>query len=78
MGRLKQKTKKPENLILYYIYLAIACTGLGMGIIVLLILFCQYNDVNIMTHLWLLPIPIVVSLIVNVLFVELYRWLRNR
>jgi len=78
MGKPNPKTKKPENLVLYYIYLAIACAGFGLGIIVLLILFCQYNDINILTHLWLLAIPIISSLLVNVLLVELYRWLRNK
>jgi len=78
MSGQKQKTKKTENLVPYYIYLAITCTGLGIGSTDLLILFCQYHQIDIQKNLWLLAIPIAVSLFVNVLFLELYRWLRNR
>ena len=74
----KRKTKKPENLVLYYIYLSIACTGLGIGLTDLLLLCCQYYQIDIPKHFWLLAIPVFASLFVNVLFLELYRWLRNR
>ena len=78
MDEPKPKAKKEENLVLYYVYLAVACAGLGTGITVLLILFCQYYEIDIMKNLWLLAVPVVVSLFVNVLFVEVYRRLRKR
>ena len=54
MDEPKPKAKKEENLVLYYVYLAVACAGLGTGITVLLILFCQYYEIDIMKNLWLL------------------------
>ena len=77
MGGPKPKAKKPDNLVVYYIYLAVACTGVGTGLTVLLILFCEYYSIDLSQNLWLLAIPSSVSLFVNVLFVELYRKLRK-
>ncbi len=78
MDAPKPKVRKPENLVVYYVYLAVACAGLGMGITVLLILFCEFYGIDLLQNLWLLAVPATVSLFVNVLFVELYRRLRNR
>ncbi len=78
MGGVKPKAKRPDNLVLYYIYLAIACTGVGTGLTVVLILVCQYYDIDLSQNLWMLPIPATVALLVNVTFVEIYRHIIHR
>ncbi len=65
--------KRPENLVLHYLYLAIACTVLGLIITFLLILACAYFSIDIYKHLWVLAIPVTLSVFLNVCFIELYR-----
>ena len=55
-----------------YAYLAIGCGILGTIITLVVVLACQYLGVDIPSHLWVLAIPITVSLVVNIGLVELY------
>ncbi len=69
--------KRPESLILSYLYLAIGCGVLGVIITFLLILACAYLGIDIYQHLWLLAIPVTTAVILNILFIELYRKFRK-
>ena len=70
--------KKTENLIIYYIYLAVACGVLGVSITFLVIFVCQYFGIDIYKNLWVLAIPVIASAFLNVLFIEFYRKYRKR
>lgn len=65
--------KRPENLVISYLYLAIGCGVVGVIITFFLILFCAYFGIDIYKNLWLLAIPVTVSVFLNVLFIEIYR-----
>ncbi len=65
--------KKPDNLVIYYIYLAIGCGILGVVITFFVFLACQYFGIDIYKNLWVLAIPVTLSAFLNVCFIELYR-----
>ncbi len=50
-----------------------ACGALGMVITFVLILLCGYFQIDITKHIWLLAIPVTLSVILNITFIELYR-----
>ena len=68
----------PENLTLYYLYLAVACGAMGIVITFAVLFICQYYNIDISKNLWVLAIPLVLSLFLNVTFVELYRRFSHR
>ena len=70
--------KKPENLVAYYIYLAIGCGTLGVVITFIVIFALQYFSIDVYKNLWVLAIPVALSALLNVLFIELYRKYRKR
>ncbi len=62
-----------------YVYLAVGSGLLGTGLTFILLLVCQRLEVDISLHLWLLAMPLLAALVVNVSLIELYRRrLRNR
>ncbi len=70
--------RKPENLTLYYIFLAVGCSAVGVITTFAVLIYCEYYGIEISRNLWVLAIPLVFSLFLNISFIELYRWLRNR
>ncbi len=56
-----------------YVYLAVGSGMLGAGLTVVLLLVCQRLGVDITRHIWLLGMPLLAALIVNVVLIELYR-----
>lgn len=70
--------RKPENLTLYYIYLAVACGATGIVLTFAVLFACEYYNIDIAKNLWVLAIPITLSLFLNISLVELYRWFHQR
>jgi hypothetical protein len=69
---------KPVNLVFIYIYLAVASALLGMVITFTLLLVCQYFNIDLFIHWWLLAIPVVLAVSVNIVLIELYKKHRSR
>ena len=61
-----------------YIFLAAGCVSLGIIITFIVLGACQYLSINIDEHWWVVAIPVVLSLIINIALVELYRKFRKR
>ena len=61
-----------------YIYLAIGSGILGMMITFIVILVCQYLSIDIFEHLWLVAVPIVLSLFLNVAIIEVYHKIKKK
>lgn len=59
--------------ILTYISLAAGCVFIGTILTYLLLLGSEYFGVDLMSNIWLFALPLLVSLALNVLFIELYR-----
>ncbi len=70
--------RKPENLTLYYIFLAVSCTAVGTVITFVVLFVCEYYAIDISRNLWILAIPVVSSVLLNVFFLEVYRKLTQR
>jgi hypothetical protein len=61
-----------------YIYLACGCVVLGTVFTYLLLAITTSRGVDLFNNLWLLGIPSVLSVSVNVLLVELYNRFREK
>jgi len=62
-----------------YIFLAVGCIAAGVAITFVVLIVCQRLGINIIDeHLWVLAIPAVMSLILNITLLELYHKFRKR
>ena len=64
--------------MLSYVYLAVGSLALGIIITFAMLFLCQLLAVDINNNLWLIAIPIVVSIALNIWFIELYDRYRRR
>lgn len=61
-----------------YIFLASGCVSVGLVVTFLVFAICQRRGINIDENLWVVAVPAVSSLILNVSLLELYRKYRKR
>jgi hypothetical protein len=61
-----------DSFILEIIYFAVGCAALGVLFAFILVIACQYFGIDIYKHLWLLLLPLVLSITLNILTIELY------
>ena len=62
-----------------YIFLAVGCVSLGMVITFIVLAITQRLGLNIIEeHLWVVAIPAVLALILNIIFLELYHKYRKK
>jgi hypothetical protein len=61
-----------DSFILELIYFAVGCAALGVLFAFVLVFVLQYLRIDIYKHLWLLLVPLVLSIALNVLAIELY------
>ncbi len=64
--------------IAYYIYLATGTTALGIVMVYATLFICRQLGIDLLRNIWLLGIPIALSLILNVLAIELYKKLNKK
>jgi len=62
-----------DSFILELIYLAVGCAALGVVLTFILVFACQHFGINIYSNLWLLLIPVTLSISLNICFIEVYR-----
>lgn len=70
--------RKSDSLIFTYIYLAVGCGVVGVIFTFILLLTCQYLSIDIAENLWLLALPATLSILLNILFIELYSKYKKR
>jgi len=62
-----------------YIFLASGCVAVGVAITFIVLTICQRLGIDIINeYLWVLAIPAVLALIINIALLELYRKFRKR
>lgn len=61
-----------DSFILELIYFAVGCAALGILFAVVLVIALQYLRIDVYKHLWLLLVPLVLSIALNILALELY------
>lgn len=64
--------------MLAYVYLAVGSLAMGIIITFGMLFICQVLAVDINKNLWLIAIPIVLSVALNIWFIELYDRYRKR
>jgi membrane protein DedA with SNARE-associated domain len=67
-----------DRFILELIYFAIGCAALGVLFAFILVFALQYFDIDIYKHLWLLLMPLVLAIALNILAIELYGRYRRK
>jgi hypothetical protein len=55
-----------------YIYLAVGCGMLGVVFTYILLIVCLYLGIDILTNLWLITIPIILAVALNIFLIEVY------
>ena len=61
-----------------YIFLAAGCAAVGVVVTFVVLGVCQRLDIDINKHVWVLAIPLVVALVLNIGLLELWRKWRRR
>ncbi len=61
-----------------YIFLAVGCAAVGVVLVFLVLGVCVRLGVSIEENLWVVAIPTVLALILNITLLELYRKYRKR
>ena len=56
-----------------YIFLAVGCAAVGVVVTFVVLGVCQRLSINIDKNVWVLAIPAVSSLVLNIALLELYR-----
>ena len=67
-----------DSFILELIYLAVGCAALGVVITFIMVYACQYFGIDIYKNLWLLLVPLFLSIALNITFIELYRKFKKK
>ncbi len=67
-----------DSFILELIYFAVGCAALGVLFAFILVFTLQYLGINVYQHLWLLLLPLVLSIGLNILAIELYSRYKRR
>ena len=64
--------------MLSYVYLAVGSLALGILITFLMLYICQFLGIDINRNLWMIAIPIVLAIALNIWFIELYDRYRRK
>ncbi len=75
-GRMNRRHNR--ILVFTYIYLAAGCVVVGALMTYVLLLCSQYFGIDLTANVWLLAMPLLLALILNVLLIELYKKLGRR
>jgi hypothetical protein len=62
-----------DSFILELVYFAVGCAALGVILTFALVFVCQHFGINMYRSLWLLLIPVILSISLNICFLEVYR-----
>jgi hypothetical protein len=74
---MRGKGTDDRRLVLLYIYLATGCAVLGTVLVFATLFVCRYLAVDITKNYWVLVIPIILTLLLNILLVELVQRIRR-
>ena len=55
-----------------YIYLAVGCGMLGIVITFIVLFLCLYFGIDVAKNMWVITIPIILSIILNIMMIELF------
>lgn len=64
--------------MLAYVYLAVGSLALGIIITLIMLFICQVFGVDLNKNLWVISIPIILAIALNIWFIELYDRYRKK
>lgn len=67
-----------DSFILELIYFAVGCAAIGVVITFIMVYTCAYFGINIYKNLWLLLVPLFLSIALNITIIELYRKFKKK
>jgi hypothetical protein len=67
-----------DSFILELVYFAVGCAALGIIFAFILVFVLQYLEIDVYKHLFLLLIPLVLSISLNIAIIELYGKYKRR
>jgi hypothetical protein len=67
-----------DNFILELVYFAVGCAALGIVFAFTLVFVLQYLGIDVYKHMFLLLIPLVLSISLNIAIIELYGKYKRR
>jgi hypothetical protein len=65
-------------MIRQYIFLAVGCVAVGLVITFAVLVICQRLGIDIDENLWVVGIPAVLSVLLNIALVEIYQAYRRK
>ena len=67
-----------DNFIMEIVYFAVGCAALGIIFAFILVFVLQYFGIDVYKHMFLLLIPLVLSISLNIAIIELYGKYKRR
>lgn len=64
--------------MLSYVYLAVGSVALGIVITFIMLFLCRVFGIDINKDLWLIAVPIILAIALNIWFIELYDKYRRK
>ena len=64
--------------MLSYVYLAVGSLAIGIIITFLMLYICRFFGIDINKNLWMIAIPIILAISLNIWFIELYDRYRKK
>ena len=61
-----------DSFILELVYFAVGCAAMGIVFAFILVFVLQYFGIDVYKHMFLLLIPLVLSITLNIVIIELY------
>ncbi|MDO8569095.1 MAG: hypothetical protein Q7R57_10355 [Dehalococcoidales bacterium] len=59
--------------VFYYIYFAVGAMMVGLIATFAIILASAYYGIDLTSHIWITAIPVILAVLCNVLFIEIFR-----
>jgi cytochrome c biogenesis protein CcdA len=64
--------------MLIFVALAIGCAAMGILMTFVLLGVCNYYGIDLTKNLWLITLPIVIAIVLNIMSLELYDKFRKK
>ena len=64
--------------MMVYLFLAMGSIGLGIILSFVVVFLCRYLEVDIFDNLWILAIPLVLAVAVNIFLIALYNKFKKK
>ena len=64
--------------MMVYLFLAMGSIGLGIILSFVVVFVCRYLEVDIFKNLWILALPLIIAVIVNIGLIEIYNKFKKK